>query len=285
VVRAFGLVELAESLNLLDVGAAAIDVNEVPIYRALIDLGIGKLHAFEGDPRQIANLVGIYGDQVSVFNEFLFDGTERDLYVAHPATGMTSLLRPSDKALKFFNGFEGFGEVCAVERVMTRRMDDVPGLPSLDFVKLDIQGAELTVLKNGSAKLRDCLAIQLEVSFVCLYENQPPFGELDLWMRSQGYLPHRFLDVKRWSIALTVFGGDFRAPGNQLLESDIVYIRNPLALEELSNLQLAKFAALSHYCFRSPDLCVHILLELVRRGELDGSVQEDYYNFLRAEGG
>jgi hypothetical protein len=157
-------------------------------------------------------------------------------------------------------------------------------LPLLDFVKLDIQGAELTVLKNGVTKLQDCLAVQLEVSFVCLYENQPPFGELDLWMRSQGYLPHCFLDVKRWSIAPTIFDGNFRIPGNQLLESDIVYIRNPLELEELSSLQLAKLAALSHYCFKSSDLCVRVLLELVRRGELDRKVQEDYYNYLRREG-
>jgi hypothetical protein len=39
---------------------------------------------------------------------------------------MTSLLRPSDTALKFFNGFEQFGEVRAVERVNTRRLDDIP---------------------------------------------------------------------------------------------------------------------------------------------------------------
>jgi FkbM family methyltransferase len=281
VVKAFDLVELDEPLNLMDVGAAAI--SEIPIYRSLMDLNMGKLHAFDGDRRQIAGLVSTYGDQVSIFSDFLFDGTERDLYVADALTGMTSLLRPSDRALKFFNGFEQFGEVRAVERVKTRRLDDIPELPLLDFVKLDIQGAELTVLKNGLTKLRDCLAVQLEVSFVCLYESQPSFGELDLWMRSQGYLPHCFLHVKRWSIAPTIFDGDFRIPGNQLLESDIVYIRNPLALEELSSLQLAKFAALSHYCFNSSDLCVRILLELVRRGELDGKVQEDYYSFLRRQ--
>jgi len=102
-----------------------------------------------------------------------------------------------------------------------------------------------------------------------------------MWMRSQGYLPHSFLEIKRWSIAPTIFDGNFRMPGNQLLESDIIYVKNPLELEELSNLQLAKFAALSHYCFKSPDLCMLILLELVRRGELDGKVQEQYYNSPR----
>jgi len=194
---------------------------------------------------------------------------------------MTSLFRPDKNALKFFNGFEDFGKIYSIERVKTTKLDDVSGLPLIDFAKLDIQGAELTVLRHGSKKLKDCLAMQLEVSFVCLYENQPSFGEMDMWMRSQGYLPHSFLEIKRWSIAPTIFDGNFRMPGNQLLESDIIYVKNPLELEELSNLQLAKFAALSHYCFKSPDLCMLILLELVRRGELDGKVQEQYYNSPR----
>ena len=96
-----------------------------------------------------------------------------------------------------------------------------------------------------------------------------------------GLSPHAFLEIKRWSIAPTIFDGDFRIPGNQLLESDIIYVKNPLALDKLSSPQLVKFAALSHYCFKSPDLCVAILLELVRRGELDATSPEQYYNVLR----
>ena len=37
-VKLFDLVELGESINLMDVGAAAI--SEVPIYRSLIDLNM-----------------------------------------------------------------------------------------------------------------------------------------------------------------------------------------------------------------------------------------------------
>ena len=90
---------------------------------------------------------------------------------------------------------------------------------------MDIQGSELSVLENGVNKLKDCLAIQLEVSYVCLYENQPTFGEIDIWMRKNGYAPHCFLDVKRWSITPTIRDNNFREPFNQLLESDIIYIK------------------------------------------------------------
>ena len=90
-------------------------------------------------------------------------------------------------------------------------------------------------------------------------------GEIDLWMRSQGFVPHCFLDVKRWSVYPTIFNNNVRTPGNQLLESDIVYIKDPLKLNLLNEDQLKKIAIISHYCFQSVDLSGFIFLELEKR--------------------
>jgi hypothetical protein len=54
-------------------------------------------------------------------------------------------------------------------------------------------------------------------------------------------------------------------PGNQLLESDIVYVRDPLLLARLNVEQLKKYATLAHHCFKSFDLCVFVLKELENR--------------------
>ena len=126
--------------------------------------------------------------------------------------------------------------------------------------------------------MKNCLAIQLEVSFVCLYENQPSFGEVDLWMRSNGYLPHSFLDIKKWSISPTIFNNNFRYPGNQLLESDIIYIKDPFKLELLSDVQLKKFILISHYSFKSVDLTVYLILELEKRNILTNNTFKNYMN-------
>ena len=53
--------------------------------------------------------------------------------------------------------FEGIGaadaggnfHVTHTEQVKTTRLDDISGLPEPDFIKLDIQGAELLVLQHG----------------------------------------------------------------------------------------------------------------------------------------
>ena len=97
-----------------------------------------------------------------------------------------------------------------------------------------------------------------------------------MWMRAQGYLPHRFLDVKRWVIAPTIFNKSVYTPGNQLLEADIVYIRDPMRLDLLSDGQIVKLAMIAHYCLQSVDLCIHLLLELTARGAAPENAR-DYY--------
>lgn len=267
-----------ELIQVADIGAAVIA--ETPAYQALLDHGMAHLNAFEGDARQIAKIKTAYTDQVTIFPDFLSDGSEKTVYLASEGSGMTSLLKPNPVALKFFNGFDQLGAVLSTQKIRTRRLDDVAEAPDIDFLKMDIQGSELTVLQNGTAKLANCIAIQLEISYVCLYEDQPAFGEIDVWMRGQGYLPHCFLDVKRWSIAPTVINNNIRIAGNQLLESDIVYIKNPLQLANLNDAQLKKMALVAHYCFHSVDLCVHILLELISRGVLERSVHIAYLHSL-----
>jgi FkbM family methyltransferase len=243
-------------------------------------MGLAHLNAFEGDARQIENIQKAYAGHCTIYNDFLFDGSLRTLYLATPQSGMSSLLKPREAALNFFNGFTQFGRIESTQTVQTKRLDDIEALTSIDFLKMDIQGAELTVLQNGIQKLNNCLAIQLEVSYVCLYEEQPSFGDVDVWMRSQGFVPHCFLDVKRWSIAPTIFNNNFRVPGNQLLESDILYIKDPLELDRLTNEHIIKLIAISHYCLKSYDLAVHLINHLKQKGLVPSNYQELYLKLI-----
>jgi FkbM family methyltransferase len=268
------VVDLNKQIEVLDVGAACIA--EEPVYRRLIIRKSAHLHAFEGDERQITKIRKAYGDNVTIHRTFLYDGSEQTAYIAAEESGMTSLLPPKLAALKFFNGFEHFGTVHSKQKVQTSRLDDIPNLPSIDFVKMDIQGAELTVLKNAEKALSQCIAIQLEVSYIPLYEGQPCFGEIDIWMRSKGFVPHLLMDVKRWSIAPTIRNNDIRVPFNQLLESDIVYIRDPLEVEKWDIQQIKKLAVIAHECFASIDLTIYLLNELIRRNPALASLRQDY---------
>lgn len=273
------LFDFNEKLQIIDVGAAAI--NETPIYKSLFDLGLAHLSLFDGDKEQMNKIRNTYGlKNVELFNNFLFDGKDHNIYICSPNSGMTSLYKPKQEALEFFNNFSKFGSVKSIEKINTYRLDDISNIKKIDFMKIDAQGAELEIIKNGINKLNKCLAIQLEMSFFSLYENQPTFGDVDVFLRSIGYIPHRFLDVKRWSISPTIFSGNYRTPGNQLLESDIVYTKDPLSKKSLSDNQLKKFVILSHFCFKSIDLCVHLLIEMEERGLIEANSHKQYIENL-----
>jgi FkbM family methyltransferase len=68
------------------------------------------------------------------------------------------------------------------EEVPIARLDDIwPGLrhpQSRPYLKLDVQGYELSVLKGGETSLSDMVGIQVELSLVPLYQGGPLFREM-----------------------------------------------------------------------------------------------------------
>jgi hypothetical protein len=72
--------------------------------------------------------------------------------------------------------------------------------------------------------------------------------------------------LKQWAIAPTVFNGDFRNPGNQLLEADFVYVRDLAHPESMASEQLSHLAMIAFHIYGSVDLAVFCVIELQRRG-------------------
>jgi FkbM family methyltransferase len=55
------------------------------------------------------------------------------------------------------------------------------------FLKIDVQGLERSVLEGATAILPSVVAVELELSFVPLYEDQPLWRELIDYMESAGF--------------------------------------------------------------------------------------------------
>ncbi len=74
----------------------------------------------------------------------------------------------------------------------------------MDYLKIDVQGSELAIFQNGRRRLADAVVIQTEVSFLPLYKKQPVFGQIDLELRGQGFIPHALTSIDRrmiWPMA------------------------------------------------------------------------------------
>ena len=61
---------------------------------------------------------------------------------------MTSLFKPNEKVLNFFNGFANFGKVEKIEKIKTKKLDDIKNLPLIDFTKLRQFVCDFIVNKN-----------------------------------------------------------------------------------------------------------------------------------------
>ncbi|MFE2282693.1 FkbM family methyltransferase [Streptomyces sp. NPDC059443] len=256
------LVEPVRQTHVVDIGANPIDGD--PPYQDMLRSGLCRVTGFEPQPDALDELRRRKGPYETYLPDAIGDGATHTLHVAE-ASGMTSLYKPDPNRLGLFNGFTEWGRIREEIPVDTRRLDDVAEVGAFDLLKIDIQGAELMVFQSARQKLAEAVAIHTEVSFVPLYEDQPVFGDVDRELRRQGFIPHAFTAVKRWPIAPVVFGGDFRQAQHQLLEADVVYVRDFGHPESMTDEQLKQLAMVAHHVYGSTDLAYRCLSVLGTR--------------------
>jgi FkbM family methyltransferase len=211
------------------------------------------------------------------------DGRAHTLNICR-GSSMSSLLEPDPISLGiFFDSLKARGDVIEQRNVQTLKLDDISEIDHLDFLKMDVQGSELAVLQGGTAKLSQAVAIQTEISFITLYKNQPVFGEIDLEMRRQGFIPHCFAELKRWAISPSVIDNNPRKGLNQLLEADIVYVRDFTRDEMMSDEQLKHLALVAHHCYRSFDLALRCVMLLEKREAVKALTMQNYLQLVSTQ--
>jgi len=186
------------------------------------------------------------------------DGTTRPFYYCNYP--MTSSLYEPDLAI--MNRYEDLAEYCqvvSVEEITTVRLDDVPEVRGADYLKIDVQGAELEVLKGAVQVLRDILVVQAEVEFVPIYRGQPLFADVDQFLRSQGFQFHRFVNVEGRRVRSEPAGELGPAEWSQTLWADAVYIQDMGRWADLPADRLLQFATILHDLYGSSDLCARLL--------------------------
>jgi FkbM family methyltransferase len=62
------------------------------------------------------------------------------------------------------------------------------GISQIDFIHMDVQGAELLVLQGSGKKLKDISTIWLEVSDEAIYQEQPVRSQVMSFMKEKGFI-------------------------------------------------------------------------------------------------
>jgi FkbM family methyltransferase len=147
------------------------------------------------------------------------------LYLTH-YRDCSSLLEPNKELLSFFansNLFQIEREL-AIEIVTLDSQLNRYALRS-DFIKIDVQGYELEVLKGGEQAVSNSIGCELEVSFIEIYKNQPLFADVDQWMRARGFF---LADLERIWWRRATAPPEIHQRGS-LAYGNAIYLKNDIA--------------------------------------------------------
>ena len=218
-----------------DLGAAGrIPENWEPFARHL------SIYAFDARPGSVEHPMTKSGLDFHKIEAAIGGRTEkgRPFYVTKRPTG-SSLLPMDPKWISRFTP-SSYSALAAEEKLDIRTLSHVidgDDIPKPEFMKLDIQGAELEVLEALRPDHRENLVgLVSEVEFVPVYKDQPLFEDVHALMREygltlfdmrthRGYIPHGDIAFG-WYKTFSKFHRPSPRLSARLVSADALYFRD-----------------------------------------------------------
>ena len=261
--KRFSLTEIvapATPIVVVDIGASLLDN---PPYATLLNSGCARLIAFEPNAEECRKLQERFPPPHRIFQHFVGDGQPATFHETNWfATG--SLLRPNRELLEKFQHLHEVTTLVKEHSVATVALDDIAEIGDIDYIKIDVQGGELAVFKGAGKALGQAVLIHTEVEFVELYESQPLFADVDVFLRGRGFDFVRFTGFGSRALKPVVINRDVNA-GNQQLWADAIYMRKWVRPEAIASAKLIKLAILAHDVYGFVDFTQFLLTELDKR--------------------
>jgi len=239
-------------IHIVDAGAAAYGVDP---YDNLSRQGLCHVVGFEPNREDCEKRNATRMTNHIYLPYALGDGRERRFFLCNnPLT--SSFYKPNSALLDKFSNLEPGIRVVSEFDIQTRRLDDLSEIQDVDYLKLDVQGAELDVLNGAERLLTATLLVHTEVEFIPMYIDQPLFGDIDVALRRKDFWLHKLNGLTGRVMKPLVPRNDPFAPLSQLLWADAaIYTKSFMHFDRLSPEKLLKLAIILHDVYASWDLC------------------------------
>ncbi|HUA52152.1 MAG TPA: FkbM family methyltransferase [Candidatus Sulfotelmatobacter sp.] len=159
------------------------------------------------------------------------------------------------------------------------------GPPDIDFMKLNVQGAELEILQGADSVIDRTIGVMAEMSFVESYKGRPFFADVDRHLRDKNFTFFDFIGhhcIGRAESPITVRHlPSLHGLWGQLIEGHGIYFRDPidmaargLSIDHRSAAKLLKLAAFAEVMGQieySFELLSWLETLLDRRGDAAGA--------------
>ena len=208
------------SLRIVDVGGAMGPDDRWNV----LGLELCRFVTFEPDARSFAGLVmDSTGRNASLPVGLSDKAGEQTLFLTQGAFA-SSLYKPNEAVLQDYATWpwhKSAGEtkipVDTLDHALAGHKEWWP-----DFIKIDVEGADLDVLKGATGCLPAVFGVQIEVAFVERNTGAPLQPDVDGWLRATGFLPYQIIR-EHWIRNNAVYGATSRP---QLVWADVLYIRD-----------------------------------------------------------
>jgi len=249
--------EKSLTFTVLEVGAVPLGGEPEPFYQLLDIFPGSQIIAFEVDKELCEKLNKTSRPGLKFFATALgrTEETRKFYETRHPMC--CSLYEPNERLISLYNNFEVayLKSVGSIETVSLDHFATQNNIESVDFIKIDIQGAELDVFQGGRSVLSQMVAMVCEVEFIPHYIDQPLFGDVCAFLSKEDIMFHKFLGLAGRTLSPIIMNNDPNE-ATQHVWSDAVFIRDIFKIPELSAHKLLKLGMLA-YLYGSPDLTYH----------------------------
>lgn len=247
--------EAAPPIRIVDIGAMSLGREQA--HMKLLQAGKASVLGFEPVEAECAKLNALHPAQ-RYLPYAVGDGAEAELRECNYAM-TSSLYEPNTPLLEIFQALAEITTVVKRTKLRTRRLDDIPEAFDADYLKMDVQGAELDILRGAQRMLASVLVVHTEVDFVPMYRDQPLFADVDAELRRHGFMFHRFMGIAGRAFKPFVKDNNLGETFSQQLWADAVYVRDLMRPDMLAPDQLVKLALIVNECYVSFDLAAYVL--------------------------
>jgi len=247
-------VEPALSFTILEIGALPAKEKKEP-FQQLLDIFPGsQILAFEVDQWVCDELNKNAKPGIRYFPVALGSKEEQRMFYETDHPMCSSLYKPNEALINKYNNME-FATLKSAYPIETVSLDyfiNNNNIGSVDFIKIDIQGAELDVFQGGMNTLKEVVAIVSEVEFVHHYIDQPLFGDICTFLAENELMFHKFLGMAGRSLKPIVINNNPYIP-TQEMWADAMFIKDIFKISDLSPSKLLKLGLLA-FTYGSPDV-------------------------------
>tara|TARA_B100000989_G_scaffold164428_1_gene122898 strand:+ start:338 stop:1207 length:870 start_codon:yes stop_codon:yes gene_type:complete len=253
------------SFKIIEIGALQIQDQKEPFYELLDYFPSSQIIGFEIEKEVCEKMNHNSREGIKYYPYALGKANEkRKLYITkHPMC--CSLYKPNEELIKLYNNFEVayLKEETDIDTVSLDYFLDKYKIGNIDFIKIDVQGAELDVFQGASKALKNVLKIVCEVEFVHHYQNQPLFGDVCNYLVKHDLMFNKFLGLSGRALKPIMLNNDPNLP-SQHIWSDAVFVHHVQKIKNLTDEQILKLSLLSCVYF-SLDLTFYCLSEYDKR--------------------